>query len=240
MKRLCVVLRTIMLRRTKDAEYNGKKLLQLPKRNVDVVMLDFASEEERAFYRKIELRIKDSLSDEADGKHDMMGMLVMLLRLRQGRWCTDAAVVHALRARKEAPERLLCLGIGKLDTSAAQFQLAMVLAFRARLEVRPVLTQQHPPGLCAVTIYDPLFDAQDCALVVRLGMTLPAQNKVRVRLTSAGNIPWTARRSCTCRNAPVRCTRRCCVPTGMRCGCAGWCCAATTWMHTWRRTRILR
>lgn len=190
------------------------------------------SEEERAAH--IEDLVATIEAKQAQLEHDQARARL------DGRWCTDAAVVHALRARKEAPERLLCLGIGKLDTSAAQFQLAMVLAFRARLEVRPVLTQQHPPGLCAVTIYDPLFDAQDCALVVRLGMTLPAQNKVRVRLTSAGNIPWTARRSCTCRNAPVRCTRRCCVPTGMRCGCAGWCCAATTWMHTWRRTRILR
>ena len=129
------------------------------------------SEEERAVHIEglvaaIEVKLAQLEYDQARARLD-------------GRWCTDAAVVNALRARKEAPERLLCLGIGKLDTSAAQFQLAMVLAFRARLEVRPVLTQQHPPGLCAVTIYDPLFDAQDCALVARLGMALPAQNKVR-------------------------------------------------------------
>lgn len=82
MKRLCAVLRTIMLRRTKDAQYDGKPLLQLPGRTVDVVTTEFASDDEREFYRDIENRMKKVL--DKNGKMDAMGMLVMLLRLRQG------------------------------------------------------------------------------------------------------------------------------------------------------------
>lgn len=85
MKRLCAVLQTIMLRRTKDAEYNGQRLLQLPNRTVEVITIDFQTEDERDFYREIEKRMNAHLDTHTEsGKLDMMGMLVMLLRLRQG------------------------------------------------------------------------------------------------------------------------------------------------------------
>lgn len=84
MKRLCVILQTIMLRRTKDAKYNGKRLLELPKRTVDVVTIEFQNDDEREFYEMIETRMKANLEESENEKLNMMGILVMLLRLRQG------------------------------------------------------------------------------------------------------------------------------------------------------------
>ncbi|WFC98763.1 hypothetical protein MYAM1_001495 [Malassezia yamatoensis] len=84
LRRLCVILRTIMLRRTKDAKYNGQPLLQLPERKVEVIALEFEDNLELEFYRSIEARMNSHLEDSQTGKSDMMGMLVMLLRLRQG------------------------------------------------------------------------------------------------------------------------------------------------------------
>ena len=84
LRRLCVILRTIMLRRTKDAKFNGQPLLQLPERKVEVIALDFEDKSESEFYRSIEARMNSHLEDSKSRKTDMMGMLVMLLRLRQG------------------------------------------------------------------------------------------------------------------------------------------------------------
>lgn len=42
-----------MLRRTKDSELHGKKILQLPPKTVDIVELEF-TDEERAIYQAIE------------------------------------------------------------------------------------------------------------------------------------------------------------------------------------------
>lgn len=85
MKRLCVVLRTIMLRRTKDSTHDGKPLIILPKRTVHVVSSDFDDERERIFYDGLESQVKKKLEDaEGEGqKVNHMATLLMLLRLRQ-------------------------------------------------------------------------------------------------------------------------------------------------------------
>ncbi|KZT24992.1 hypothetical protein NEOLEDRAFT_1156494 [Neolentinus lepideus HHB14362 ss-1] len=55
------VLKPILLRRTKDAELEGEPLLQLPKKNVDVVELEFSSEE-RDLYDSFEKRVAFTIS----------------------------------------------------------------------------------------------------------------------------------------------------------------------------------
>ncbi|WFD22055.1 ABC-type xenobiotic transporter [Malassezia equina] len=50
LRRLSVLLQSIMLRRTKDAEYKGKRLLDLPPRSVEILSRDFESPQERDFY----------------------------------------------------------------------------------------------------------------------------------------------------------------------------------------------
>ena len=86
MKRLCVVLQTIMLRRTKDATHEGKPILQLPGRTVQVMSTDFDNDEERNFYSDLEGRIRDNQSEaeKNEGEKNYLADLVMLLRLRQG------------------------------------------------------------------------------------------------------------------------------------------------------------
>lgn len=150
------------------------------------------------------------------------------------------AVLTALREREPSPESILCLGIGKLQSAPAQYQLAMLLALRRGFEACLSLMQRHPPERCSVTVYDPLFDDEDVALVRRLGMELPADNKVRAPLISAENIPSSDLRSPTCPSALASCTKRCCGRTGTRLVSGSWFYAATTWRRMCRKTPVLR
>jgi SNF2 family DNA or RNA helicase len=74
-----------MLRRTKTTLIDGKPLLNLPSRTVNVLRLDFASNEQK-FYNAIEKKMKESAkaihrSNEAG--NNSMNYLSLLLRLRQ-------------------------------------------------------------------------------------------------------------------------------------------------------------
>ena len=84
-KRTQAYLRRVMLRRTKDTELNGIKILQLPAKTVDLVELEFTPEE-RAIYKAIELkarvRVNKYLKEGTVLKHYHV-ILVLLLRLRQ-------------------------------------------------------------------------------------------------------------------------------------------------------------
>ncbi|CAO1638861.1 unnamed protein product [Sympodiomycopsis kandeliae] len=79
MKRLCVVLQTLMLRRAKDATIQGKPLLQLPDRTVQTVEKAFDNEREATFYREWQ----DEARKNASKEKSLIGQLVILLRLRQ-------------------------------------------------------------------------------------------------------------------------------------------------------------
>lgn len=83
LRRLSVVLQSIMLRRTKDAEYKGKRLLDLPPRSVEILSRDFESCQERDFYRELEHRVQAHFKGNKDSQISYMGVLLMLLRLRQ-------------------------------------------------------------------------------------------------------------------------------------------------------------
>lgn len=83
LQRLSVVLQTIMLRRTKDAEYQGKRLLELPPRSVEILSRDFVSSQERDFYRELEQRVQAHFKGKKEASVSYMGVLLMLLRLRQ-------------------------------------------------------------------------------------------------------------------------------------------------------------
>ncbi|CAO1636237.1 unnamed protein product [Jaminaea pallidilutea] len=79
MKRLCVVLQTVLLRRTKETKIDGKPLLSLPDRIVEVVSSPFDNDEEQDFYRSWEDQARKNM--EREGNH--VAKLVLLLRLRQ-------------------------------------------------------------------------------------------------------------------------------------------------------------
>ncbi|KAF9453312.1 hypothetical protein P691DRAFT_658741 [Macrolepiota fuliginosa MF-IS2] len=84
MKRLQVILKQIMLRRRKDDVLNGKKLIDLPKRTVEIISCPFDASE-RAFYDSLETKMDDVLeklmNQEKGNKY--ISVLLLLLRLRQ-------------------------------------------------------------------------------------------------------------------------------------------------------------
>ncbi|WVQ61960.1 uncharacterized protein L199_000093 [Kwoniella botswanensis] len=95
MKRLHVILKAIMLRRTKDATIDGKKILNLPGRTVQVTPCEF-DDEEKAFYDALEKKTEltfNKFVKNGSAMANYTSVLTMLLRLRQ-------ACVHPLLVTK--------------------------------------------------------------------------------------------------------------------------------------------
>ncbi|KAJ6525458.1 SNF2 family DNA-dependent ATPase [Mycena vulgaris] len=85
MKRLQVVLQQIMLRRTKTQQLNGKALVDLPPRTVEVISCAF-DPSEQAFYTALETKMGDVIEKimrQNGGGSAYIGVLLLLLRLRQ-------------------------------------------------------------------------------------------------------------------------------------------------------------
>ena len=75
-----------MLRRQKDQILNGKALIELPKRTVNVVSCDF-DPSEKSFYDSLESKMEsviEKLMASSKGNSSYLSVLVLLLRLRQG------------------------------------------------------------------------------------------------------------------------------------------------------------
>lgn len=74
-----------MLRRRKDDVLNGKKLIELPKRTIEIVSCPFDATE-RAFYRSLETKMDDALQKlmKQEKGNNYISVLLLLLRLRQG------------------------------------------------------------------------------------------------------------------------------------------------------------
>lgn len=62
MQRLHVILKAVLLRRTKTDQIDGKPILSLPARNIHLVKIPFADADELAFYKalseKAQMQIK--------------------------------------------------------------------------------------------------------------------------------------------------------------------------------------
>ncbi|KAF7982840.1 hypothetical protein HWV62_25802 [Athelia sp. TMB] len=94
MKRLHVILKAVMLRRRKDHMLNGKLIIQLPERTVEVVQCVFDSEE-RAFYKSLEQKMStevEKLMNAGQAQKNYTNILTMLLRLRQA--CNHPSLVN--------------------------------------------------------------------------------------------------------------------------------------------------
>ncbi|XP_030967710.1 helicase-like transcription factor CHR28 isoform X2 [Quercus lobata] len=84
-KKLQAVLKTIMLRRTKDTLLDGEPIINLPPKFIELKKVDF-SDEERNFYSKLEADSRAQFQEYADAgtvKQNYVNILLMLLRLRQ-------------------------------------------------------------------------------------------------------------------------------------------------------------
>jgi SNF2 family DNA or RNA helicase len=83
-----VVLKVVMLRRTKDMTIDGAPLLKLPGRNVENVLCEF-DEDERAFYSALEQKTNLTLNKfikSGTVMSNYTSVLLLLLRLRQGKF----------------------------------------------------------------------------------------------------------------------------------------------------------
>ncbi|XP_019091967.1 PREDICTED: helicase-like transcription factor CHR28 isoform X2 [Camelina sativa] len=79
------ILKKIMLRRTKDTLLDGKPVISLPPKSIELKRVDF-TKEERHFYSKLECDSRDQFKEYADAgtvKQNYVNILLMLLRLRQ-------------------------------------------------------------------------------------------------------------------------------------------------------------
>ncbi|KAL1923656.1 uncharacterized protein VTP21DRAFT_8636 [Calcarisporiella thermophila] len=124
LQRLQVVLKAIMLRRTKDHKIDGKPLLNLPTREVKVLRVDF-NPQERAFYDTLKERmdaIFDRFVDAGNVSKNYTNILCLLLRLRQvQRGVKESDAVELLtnpfqvRDEDESVESDLANMMGKLD-----------------------------------------------------------------------------------------------------------------------------
>ncbi|KAJ7074069.1 SNF2 family N-terminal domain-containing protein [Mycena amicta] len=93
MKRLHVVLQKVMLRRIKTQLINGKPLVDLPPRTVEVVSCKFDRAEE-TFYKALETKMEVVMASlmSKSGGSAYIGVLLLLLRLRQA--CNHPCLVN--------------------------------------------------------------------------------------------------------------------------------------------------
>ncbi|GBE90155.1 hypothetical protein SCP_1900040 [Sparassis crispa] len=89
------VLKPLLLRRMKGAQLEGRPLLQLPEKDIELVMLDF-SEEERELYDSFEKRAQIQIN-----RFIRVGVQVLILRLR--RLCCHPHVILNLMEGFEDP-----------------------------------------------------------------------------------------------------------------------------------------
>jgi SNF2 family DNA or RNA helicase len=103
-KKLQAVLRAIMLRRTKGTYIDGEPIINLPKKHINLPVVEF-SPEERAFYMKLEADSRNTMKEYAAAgtlKQNYANILLMLLRLRQA--CDHPLLVKGFRS--DAVEKL--------------------------------------------------------------------------------------------------------------------------------------
>ncbi|XP_010533886.1 PREDICTED: helicase-like transcription factor CHR28 isoform X2 [Tarenaya hassleriana] len=84
-QKLQAVLKTIMLRRTKGTLLDGKPIISLPPKSIELRKVDF-TKEERDFYSRLECDSRDQFREYAEAgtvKQNYVNILLMLLRLRQ-------------------------------------------------------------------------------------------------------------------------------------------------------------
>ncbi|KAK7270127.1 hypothetical protein RIF29_23047 [Crotalaria pallida] len=128
-KKLQAVLRAIMLRRTKDTLIDGKPIINLPPKKIELTKVDFSSEE-RAFYTKLEADSRSQFKAYAAAgtvNQNYANILLMLLRLRQA--CDHPLLVKdynsnpvgqdSIEMAKQLPRDMLINLYKELDTTSA-------------------------------------------------------------------------------------------------------------------------
>ncbi|CAH8251893.1 unnamed protein product [Arabidopsis lyrata] len=122
---LQAILKKIMLRRTKDTLLDGKPVISLPPKSIELRRVDF-TKEERDFYSKLECDSRDQFKEYAEAgtvKQNYVNILLMLLRLRQA--CGHPLLVSSLawsssaEMAKKLPYEKLTFLLHSLEASLA-------------------------------------------------------------------------------------------------------------------------
>ncbi|PWA87095.1 SNF2-related, N-terminal domain-containing protein [Artemisia annua] len=96
-KKLQIILKTIMLRRTKGTLLKGEPIISLPPKTIMLKKVDFTAEE-RGFYQSLEAEARAQFEEYAAAgtvKQNYINILLMLLRLRQA--CDHPSLVRESR-----------------------------------------------------------------------------------------------------------------------------------------------
>ncbi|XP_024987397.1 helicase-like transcription factor CHR28 isoform X1 [Cynara cardunculus var. scolymus] len=101
--KLQAVLKAIMLRRTKETLIDGKPIINLPPKIINLATVDFSAEE-RTFYRKLERESRSQFKAYAAAgtvRQNYANILLMLLRLRQA--CDHPLLVKGFSSESVGP-----------------------------------------------------------------------------------------------------------------------------------------
>ncbi|KAL3654849.1 hypothetical protein CASFOL_000635 [Castilleja foliolosa] len=149
-KKLQVVLRNIMLRRTKGTLIDGEPIINLPPKNVELAKVDF-SIEERIFYDKLEFDSRKQFKAYAAAgtvNQNYANILLMLLRLRQA--CDHPILVKGLASDP----------VGKVSSQMAQMlprELLVNLLKQLETSLAICLVCRDPPENAVVTMCGHVF-----------------------------------------------------------------------------------
>lgn len=139
-KKLQAVLKVVLLRRTKETVINGKPIINLPPKTINLNKVDF-TQEERSFYLMLEERSRQQFKAFAAAgtlKQNYANILLMLLRLRQA--CDHPILVKGNQSEYG--------GDGSIEM-AKKLPKEVVIDLLAKLEVGSTLC-----GLCNDTPED--------------------------------------------------------------------------------------
>lgn len=120
MTRLHIYLAPIMLRRTKETVIDGKPILNLPPKTIEVVKTDFYDEDEREFYRSIAekmTKIVNKFVRAGTVMNNYTSMLVAILRMRQA--CNHP---HLSKRRADSYWHIIDMHIDSYERNCASGQ----------------------------------------------------------------------------------------------------------------------
>ncbi|GAA6022649.1 hypothetical protein JCM8202_005034 [Rhodotorula sphaerocarpa] len=170
-----VILRGCMLRRKKDSQLDGKELVTLPKKTVDMHELEF-SPEEREIYEMLETRAQQKFNKFLKAGTVMRNyshILVLLLRLRQV--CVHPALIidaEQTLVKKEELKQAI-----KKDAARAEQEVgvAFVAALRKKLlnaAIERIEAERKGAAIaedeCAICV-EPYEQTEGSAVVTRCG-----------------------------------------------------------------------
>lgn len=116
MQKLQVLIKSIMLRRKKDSKIDGKPILVLPPRSIELIENVFEEDDEDDYYRSLEKGTAEKVNKYLDAgtfNTNYSNILVLLLRLRQA--CCHPKLIEKSEMKKAEQDALNLAAVSKRD-----------------------------------------------------------------------------------------------------------------------------